>query len=106
MQVRPGGIVAFITSKGTMDKKSPEVRRYFAQRAELLGAVRPAPIMPSKPMPAPKVTSDILFLQKRDRPIDTDPGWVHLGQTPEGIPVNSYFLRSIPEMVLGQHGVG
>ncbi|MCR4707084.1 MAG: class I SAM-dependent methyltransferase, partial [Clostridiales bacterium] len=89
-QVRPGGIVAFITSKGTMDKQSPEVRKYIAQRAELLGAIR----LPSNAFRAnagTEVTSDIIFLQKRDRAIDIEPDWVHLGQTDDGIPVNSYF---------------
>ncbi|KUO71677.1 MAG: hypothetical protein APF81_22835 [Desulfosporosinus sp. BRH_c37] len=98
-QVRPGGIVAFITSKGTLDKKSTEVRRYLAQRAELLGAVR----LPNNAFlknAGTEVTSDILFLQKRDRPIDIEPDWVHLGQTEDSIPLNSYFVEH-PEMVLG-----
>ncbi len=98
-QVRPGGIVAFITSKGTMDKQSPEVRKYIAQRAELLGAIR----LPNNAFQAnagTEVTSDIIFLQKRDRAIDTEPDWVHLGRTDDGIPVNSYFAVH-PEMVLG-----
>lgn len=98
-QVRPGGIVAFITSKGTMDKQSPEVRRYLAQRAELLGAVR----LPNNAFlknAGTEVTSDILFLQKRDRPIDIEPDWVHLRQTEDSVPLNSYFVE-YPEMVLG-----
>ena len=99
-QVRPGGIVAFITSKGTMDKQSPEVRRYIAQRAELLGAIR-LPNNAFKANAGTEVTSDILFLQKRDRAIDIDPEWVHLAQTEDGIPVNSYFADH-PEMVLGR----
>ncbi|MCL1855065.1 MAG: SNF2-related protein, partial [Clostridia bacterium] len=98
-QVRPGGVVAFITSKGTMDKQSPEVRRYLAQRAELLGAVR-LPNNAFKANAGTEVTSDILFLQKRDRPIVIEPDWVHLGTTEDGIPVNSYFADN-PEMVLG-----
>ena len=99
-QVRPGGIVAFVTSKGTMDKQSPEVRKYIAQRAELLGAIR----LPSNAFRAnagTEVTSDIIFLQKRDRAIDIEPDWVHLEQTGDGIPVNSYFAEH-PEMILGR----
>ena len=98
-QVRPGGIVAFITSKGTMDKQSPEVRKYIAQRAELLGAIR-LPNNAFRANAGTEVTSDIIFLQKRDRAIDVEPDWVHLGQTKDGIPVNSYFAAH-PEMVLG-----
>lgn len=98
-KVRSGGIVAFITSKGTMDKQSPEVRKYIAQRAELLGAVR----LPNDTFFAnagTEVTTDILFLQKRDRVIDIEPDWVHLSTTKDGIPVNQYFADN-PEMVLG-----
>ena len=98
-QVRPGGIVAFVTSKYTMDAKSPEVRKYLAQRAELLGAIR----LPSNAFTAnagTEVTTDIIFLQKRDRPIDIEPDWVHLGETADGVPVNSYYVDH-PEMVLG-----
>ena len=91
--------MAFITSKGTMDKQSPEVRKYIAQRAELLGAIR-LPNNAFRANAGTEVTSDILFLQKRDRPIDIEPDWVHLGQTADGIPVNSYFAEH-PEMVLG-----
>ena len=98
-QVRPGGIVAFITSKGTMDKQSPEVRKYIAQRAELLGAIR-LPNNAFKANAGTEVTSDIIFLQKRDRAIDIEPDWVHLGRTEDGVPVNSYFADH-PEMVLG-----
>ncbi len=98
-QVRPGGVIAFVTSRYTMDKQSPEVRRYIAQRAELLGAVR-LPSDAFKANAGTEVTTDILFLQKRDRPIDIEPDWVHLGQTEDGIPVNSYFADH-PEMVLG-----
>ena len=98
-QVRPGGIVAFITSKGTLDKQSPEVRKYIAQRAELLGAIR-LPNNAFKANAGTEVTSDIIFLQKRDRAIDIEPDWVHLGQTEDGIPINSYFTDH-PEMVLG-----
>lgn len=99
-QVRPGGVVAFITSKGTMDKQNPEARRYMAQRAELLGAVR-LPNNAFKANAGTEVTTDILFLQKRDRAIDIEPDWVHLGQTEDGVPVNSYFADH-PEMVLGK----
>ena len=98
-QVRPGGVIAFITSKGTMDKQSPEVRKYIAQRAELLGAVR-LPNNAFKANAGTEVTTDILFLQKRDRAIDIEPTWVHLAETEDGIPVNSYFIDH-PEMVLG-----
>ena len=98
-QVRPGGIVAFVTSKGTMDKQSPEVRKYIAQRAELLGAIR-LPNNAFRVNAGTEVTSDIIFLQKRDRAIDIEPDWVHLGRTEDGIPVNSYFADH-PEMVLG-----
>ena len=99
-QVRPGGIIAFVTSKGTMDKQSPDVRRFIAQRAELIGAIR----LPNNAFARnanTEVTSDILFLQKRDRPITIEPDWVHLGQTGDGIPVNSYFAEH-PKMILGR----
>ena len=99
-QVRPGGVIAFITSKGTMDKASPDVRRYIAQRAELLGAIR-LPNNAFKANAGTEVTSDILFLQKREHPIDIAPDWIHLGQTADGVPVNSYFVDH-PDMVLGR----
>ena len=99
-QVRPGGVIAFITSKGTMDKASPDVRRYIAQRAELLGAIR-LPNNAFKANAGTEVTSDILFLQKREHPIDIEPDWIHLGQTADGIPINSYFAEH-PDMVLGK----
>ena len=99
-QVRPGGMIAFITSKGTMDKASPDVRRYIAQRAELLGAIR-LPNNAFKANAGTEVTSDILFLQKREHPIDIEPDWIHLGQTADGIPINSYFVDH-PGMVLGR----
>lgn len=98
-QVRPGGVIAYITSKGTMDKQNPAVRRYIAERAELLGAIR-LPNTAFKANAGTEVTSDILFLQKRERPLTVEPDWVHLGQTADGIPVNSYFAEH-PEMVLG-----
>lgn len=98
-QVRPGGVIAYITSKGTMDKQNPAVRRYIAERAELLGAIR-LPNTAFKANAGTEVTSDILFLQKRERPLTVEPAWVHLGQTADGIPVNSYFAAH-PEMMLG-----
>ena len=99
-QVRPGGVIAYITSKGTMDKASPDVRRYIAQRAELLGAIR-LPNNAFKANAGTEVTSDILFLQKREHPIDIEPDWIHLGQTADGIPINSYFVDH-PDMMLGR----
>ena len=98
-QVRPGGVIAFITSKGTMDKENPKVRKYIAQRAELLGAVR-LPNTAFKANAGTEVTSDILFLQKRDRIVDVEPDWVHLSQDENGIAMNSYFVEH-PEMVVG-----
>ncbi len=98
-KVRPGGIVAFVTSKGTMDKKNPEVRKYLAQRAELLGAVR-LPNTAFKENAGTEVTSDILFLKKRDRLLDIEPDWVHLTEK-DGIVMNQYFADH-PEMVLGK----
>ncbi len=98
-KVRPGGIVAFVTSKGTLDKANPSVRRYLAERAELIGAIR-LPNMAFRESAGTDVTSDLLFLQKRDKKIVTEPDWVHLGQTKEGIAVNSYFAEH-PEMMLG-----
>nr|WP_322101297.1 LPD25 domain-containing protein [Sporofaciens musculi] len=99
-KVRTGGVVMFITSKGTMDKASPEVRKYIAQRAELLGAVR-LPDNTFKANAGTEVTSDILILQKRDRVIDIEPDWVHLDTDENGVTMNSYFV-SHPEMVLGE----
>ena len=98
-KVRPGGVVAFVTSKGTMDKKSPEVRKYLAQRAELLGAVR-LPNTAFKENAGTEVTSDILFLKKRDRVMDLEPDWVHLSEDENGIAMNSYFAEH-PEMIVG-----
>ena len=98
-KVRPGGIVAFVTSKGTMDKKNPEVRRYLAQRAELLGAIR-LPNNAFSKNAGTEVTSDIIFLQKRDRPIDVERDWIHLGYDNNDITLNSYFADH-PEMILG-----
>ena len=99
-KVRTGGVVAFITSKGTMDKASPEIRKYIAQRAELLGAIR-LPDNTFRANAGTEVTSDILFLQKRDRVIDTEPDWVHLDTDENGITMNSYFVQH-PEMILGE----
>ena len=99
-KVRPGGIIAFVTSSGTMDKKNSAVRKYIAQRAELLGAVR----LPNNAFlqnAGTQVVADILFLQKRDRAIETEPDWVHLGKSAEGFTVNQYFVDN-PDMVLGQ----
>jgi N12 class adenine-specific DNA methylase len=99
-QTRPGGIVSFITSKGTLDKKSLDVRKYIAERADLLGAVR----LPNDAFlrnAGTEVTTDILFLQKRDSLVATQPEWVHLNQTDKGIPINNYFIEH-PEMLLGE----
>ena len=99
-KVRPGGIVAFITSKGTMDKENSAVRRYLAQRADLIGAIR-LPNNAFKRNAGTEVTSDILFLQKRDRMTDIEPDWVHLDTDPNGIRMNSYFVQN-PDMILGE----
>ena len=99
-QVRPGGVVAFVTSRYTMDKQSPEVRKYLAQRAELLGAIR-LPNNAFKANAGTEVVSDIIFLQKRDRPIEIEPDWVHLGKNNDGFAINQYFIDN-PEMVLGR----
>ena len=99
-QVRPGGVIAFVTSRYTMDKQSPEVRRYIAQRAELLGAIR-LPNNAFRANAGTDVVSDILFLQKRDRPIEIQPDWVHLGQNEDGFAINRYFVDH-PEMILGR----
>lgn len=99
-KVRSGGVVMFITSKGTMDKTSPEVRKYIAQRAELLGAVR-LPDNTFRANAGTEVTSDILILQKRDSIIDIEPEWVHLDTDGNGVTMNSYFVQH-PEMVLGE----
>ncbi|MDY6180448.1 MAG: SNF2-related protein, partial [Candidatus Faecousia sp.] len=100
-QVRPGGVVAFVTSRYTMDAQNPAVRRYLAQRADLLGAIR-LPNTAFKANAGTEVVSDIIFLQKRDCPIEIDPDWVHLGQTEDGYAINSYFLDH-PEMVMGRN---
>ena len=106
-KVRPGGLIAFVTSKGTMDKQNPNVRKYIAERAELIGAIR----LPNNAFYAnagTQVTTDIIFLQKREKLIDVsmpeaDSGleWLHLGQTENGVPINQYFIDH-PEMVLGE----
>lgn len=99
-KVRAGGVVMFITSKGTMDKASPEIRKYIAQRAELLGAIR-LPDNTFKANAGTEVTSDILILQKRDRVMDIEPDWVHLDTDENGVTMNRYFVEH-PEMVLGE----
>ena len=99
-KIRPGGIVAFITSKGTMDKENPAVRKYLAQRAELIGAIR-LPNTAFKRNAGTEVTSDILFLQKRDHMTDIEPDWVHLDTDANGIRLNNYFVKH-PEMILGE----
>ena len=99
-QVRPGGVVAFITSRYTMDAKDSAARRYIAQRADLLGAIR-LPNNAFKANAGTEVVSDIIFLQKRDRPIDIEPDWVHLGENEDGFSINQYFIDN-PEMVLGR----
>lgn len=99
-KVRPGGVIAFVTSSGTMDKKSPEVRKYIAQRADLLGAIR----LPNNAFlknAGTGAVADILFLQKRDRPVEVEPDWVHLGTTEQGYAINQYFIDN-PDMVLGE----
>ena len=99
-QVRPGGVVAFVTSRYTMDAKDSTVRRYLAQRAELLGAIR-LPNNAFKANAGTEVVSDIIFLQKRDRPLDIVPEWTQTGQTDDGFAINRYFIGH-PEMVLGR----
>lgn len=98
-KVRPGGVVAFITSKGTLDKENPSVRRYIAQRADLLGAIR-LPNNTFKDNAGTEVTSDIIFLQKRDSITDIEPDWVYLGTNENGIKMNNYFIEN-PEMIMG-----
>lgn len=97
-KVRPGGVIAFITSKGTLDKENPSVRKYIAQRADLIGAIR----LPDNAFKGAgtEVVSDIIFLQKRDRILDVEPDWVHLGKDENGITVNQYFIDN-PDMILG-----
>ena len=99
-KLRPGGVMALITSKGTMDKENPAVRKYIAQRADLLGAIR-LPNNTFKGNAGTEVVSDILILQKRDRIVDIEPDWVHLGTDENGIAMNSYFVEH-PEMILGE----
>ena len=99
-QVRPGGVVVFVTSRYTMDSKDSSARKYLAQRADLLGAVR-LPNNAFKANAGTEVVSDILFLQKLERPIDREPEWVQVGRTPEGFTVNQYFVDH-PDMVLGE----
>ena len=99
-QVRPGGVIAFVTSRYTLDKQSPEARLYFAKRAELLGAIR-LPNTAFKANAGTSVVSDIIFLQKRESPIEIEPDWVHLGNNADGFAINSYFIDN-PNMVLGR----
>lgn len=98
-KVRPGGVIAFITSKGTLDKENPSVRKYIAQRADLLGAIR-LPNNTFKANAGTEVTSDIIFLQKRDSITDIEPDWVYLGANDDGVKMNQYFIDN-PEMILG-----
>ena len=98
-KVRPGGVIAFITSKGTLDKENPSVRKYIAQRADLLGVIR-LPNNTFKANAGTEVTSDIIFLQKRDSITDIEPDWVYLGENDDGIKMNQYFIDN-PEMILG-----
>ena len=98
-QVRPGGIIAFITSKGTLDKQNPSVRRYIAARADFLGAIR-LPDTTFKASAGTEAVADIIFLQKRDRMVECDPDWCHLGKDENGIEMNQYFVEH-PDMVLG-----
>lgn len=98
-KVRPGGVIAFITSKGTLDKENPSVRKYIAQKADLLGAIR-LPNNTFKANAGTEVTSDIIFLQKRDSITDIEPDWVYLGENDDGIKMNQYFIDN-PEMILG-----
>ena len=99
-QVRPGGVVAFVTSRFTMDSKNSDARRYMAERADFLGAIR-LPNDAFRKNAGTDVVSDIIFLQKRDHPVDMDQDWVHLNTTPDGFTMNSYFVDH-PEMILGE----
>ena len=99
-QVRPGGVVAFVTSRYTMDSKDSTARKHMAERADLLGAIR-LPNNAFKANAGTEVVSDIIFLQKRDRPVDIEPAWVQLGKTKDGFAINQYFVDH-PEMVLGE----
>ena len=99
-KVRAGGVIAFVTSKGTLDKANPNFRKYLAQRAELIGAIR-LPNNAFKDNAGTEVTSDIIFLQKRDKMLDIEPDWINIGTTADGVPVNKYFEEH-PEMILGE----
>ena len=101
-KVRPNGVIAFITSKGTMDKQNPSVRRYLAERADLIGAIR-LPEGTFWDNAGTKAVTDIIFLQKRDRVIETEADWVHLGKDENGIEMNQYFIDN-PDMILGEMG--
>jgi N12 class adenine-specific DNA methylase len=99
-KIRPGGVIAFVTSKGTMDKENPSVRKYIAQRADLLGAIR-LPNNTFKAAAGTEVTSDILFFQKRDHLVNAEPDWVYLGKDANGLKMNQYFIDN-PDMVMGE----
>ena len=99
-QVRPGGVIAVVTSSYTMDKRTASARKYIAQRSELLGAIR-LPNNAFKAAAGTEVVSDILFLQKRERMVDIEPEWVHLATNEDGIQMNSYFIDH-PDMILGE----
>uniref|UniRef100_UPI000A468DE6 N-6 DNA methylase n=1 Tax=Porcipelethomonas ammoniilytica TaxID=2981722 RepID=UPI000A468DE6 len=99
-KVRPGGVIAFITSSGTLDKANPSVRKYISQRAELMGAVR-LPNNAFKSYAGTEVTSDIIFLRKREKMIDIAPDWVYTSKNPDGLTINNYFIEN-PEMILGK----
>lgn len=103
-KIRPGGVLAFITSKGTLDKEDDSVRRYLSQRAELIGAIR-LPNTTFKRNAGTEVTSDIIFLKKRDRITDIVDDWVELGENEDGIRINKYFVDH-PEMILRKNGNG
>ena len=98
--MRPGGVVAFVTSRYTMDAKDSSARKYLAERADFLGAIR-LPNNAFKANAGTDVVSDIIFLQKRDHPVTVEPDWVHLGQNEDGFAINSYFVDH-PEMILGR----
>lgn len=99
-KVRPGGVIAFITSKGTLDKENPAVRKYIAQRADLIGAIR-LPDTAFKANAGTEAVADIIFLQKRDRIVEIEPEWVHLGTNEKGIAINQYFIDN-PDMIMGE----
>ena len=103
-KVRPNGVIAFITSRGTLDKESESIRKYICQRAELIGAIR-LPNNTFKKNAGTEVTSDIIFLKKRDKVTDIEDDWVHIAENEDGIRMNSYFVEH-PEMILRKNGNG